>query len=122
MWKVETERSFSVDAESAAMLQDFELERILEMHDRGMVAGEITAGYKWYLQFGCLRLSHAQKAEHDEVCRRTAFKDQHGLTLDYDIDRLTSRAISFAQLPRAGRSAWAHAVVPQGELPLPIDP
>ncbi|WP_432263131.1 phosphoadenosine phosphosulfate reductase family protein [Cupriavidus sp. TMH.W2] len=105
-WGVETERTFSIDLESAMMIEEFEMDRLLQMHDTGVIAGGITAAYKWYFHYGCLTLSHSQGAEHDDVCRRTAHKDRLGLTLDYDIDHLISLSVGFADLPPEARAAW----------------
>ncbi|MCY0852980.1 hypothetical protein [Cupriavidus sp. D39] len=96
IWKMPTEQQFSVDIESASLLEDFELAGLLAMHDRGVEPGQVTTGYRWYLQYGVLTLSHAQRAEHDVVCRRTAFKDRLGLTLEYDLGRLRSLAVDYA--------------------------
>lgn len=106
VWAVETERTFSVDMESASFIEDFEVDRLLRMHDQGVMAGGITTGYKWYLSFGCLSLSHSQQAEHDEICRRTAHKDRLGLTCEYDLDSLIDRSVGFADMPPEARMAW----------------
>ncbi|SPK77503.1 protein of unknown function (plasmid) [Cupriavidus taiwanensis] len=95
---------------------EFEVDRRLEAHDAGIAPGQVTAGYRWYAQYGCLTLSHAQRAEHDEIARRTAYKDRLGLTLEYDVDQLCARAVSFDCLPPEGRLAWKQAAIPQQSL------
>ncbi len=87
VWALPTAQQFSVDAESAFLISEFEVDRLLEVHDAGVAPGQVTAGYRWYAQYGCLTLSHSQRAEHDEIARRTAYKDRLGLTLEYDVDR-----------------------------------
>ncbi|MGO4660108.1 hypothetical protein AB4Z34_35950 [Ensifer sp. 2YAB10] len=116
IWDMPTEQQFSVDIESATLLQDFELAGMLAMHDRGVEPGQVTAGYRWYLQYGVLTLSHAQRAEHDAVCRRTAFKDRLGLTLEYDLGQLRSLAVEYAELPKGAQLAWSHAAAYQEDL------
>ena len=106
VWDVDTDMSFDIDSESLAMLVDFERDRLLEMHDAGCFPGGITAGYKWYLSYGTLTLSHSQQSEHDEIARRTAYKDRLGLTVDYSIDELLQKTVSYADLPQAARKAW----------------
>lgn len=106
VWEVETERSFSVDSESAALIEEFEQERLVEMHDRGYPVGSITAAYMWYLQYGVLTLSHGHQMEHDMFARRTAYKDRHGLTLEYSVDALLEQTISFAELPPEAARVW----------------
>jgi len=116
IWGVPTEQQFAVDLEAALLIQDFELDRLLETHDRGVEPGQVTAGYRWYLQYGVLTLSHAQRAEHDQVCRRTAFKDRLGLGIDYDIEDLKRQAVSFSSLPTDAQAAWGHAAAYQEEM------
>lgn len=113
-----TESQFGVDAESAALIEDFELDRLLRMHDAGVAPGQVTAGYRWYRQYGCLQLSHSQRAEHDEIARRTAFKDRRGWTLEYDIPTLLSSSMSYGMLPNVAKEAWQHAGRAQQELEL----
>jgi hypothetical protein len=38
--------------------------------------------------------------------RRTAFKDRHGLTLEYELETLLGQSVSFADLPREALRAW----------------
>lgn len=108
VWDVETDQSFTVDQESAVMLLDFEMENMLAMHDASYSRGGITQAYKFYLQYGVIKLSHAQVAKHDEVLRRSAFKDRLGATLDYDVNALLEKAIPFNQLPEEARQVWAN--------------
>ncbi|MCL4682359.1 MAG: phosphoadenosine phosphosulfate reductase family protein [Rhodocyclaceae bacterium] len=106
VWDLPLQQQFAIDIESLCMLLDFELDRLIEMHDSG-IYGAVWA-YKWYASFGCLQLGHAQLAKHDEILRRTAFKDRIGLGRDYDIDALLARSVAFNELPAAARKAWAH--------------
>lgn len=108
VWSVETNSSFDVDTESAVMIEMFEAERLAEMHRDPLPPGGITYGYKWYLMYGALKLSHSQSAEHDEILRRTAFKDRLGLTLDYDLPALLAKSVSFVDLPPVAYRAWNH--------------
>ncbi|WP_249193494.1 phosphoadenosine phosphosulfate sulfotransferase [Burkholderia cenocepacia] len=107
-WKVETGQAFEVDVESAYMLMDFELERMLSLHDGYLAPGGVTYGYKWYLQYGTIQLSHSQQAEHAEVCRRSEFKDRLGLTFDYDHNELIAKSVAYRELPESAKAAWVH--------------
>lgn len=107
VWDISTEPIFSVDTEAACMIEEFEFDRLLEMNQAKWVPGGITAGYKWYLQYGVLVLQHSNQTKHDEVCRRTAFKDQLGLTLEYDLKHLLKQTVRFADLPVHAARAWA---------------
>ena len=101
------------------MIEMFELDRLIDMHHNGWPPGGITAGYKWYLQYGAIQLSHSQAAEHDEILRRTAHKDRTGLSLEYDIDSLLAMSVSFADLPDGARGLWQHkATTESAQQPL----
>lgn len=107
VWDVHHEQQFGIDQEAAMMIEDFELDSLLEYHDRGFVASSIGYAYKWYAQFGVLTLSHSQLAKHDEVLRRTAYKDSMGLTLDYSVEDLLARSVAFEDLPAEAQLAWS---------------
>ncbi|CAM2198422.1 DNA sulfur modification protein DndC (plasmid) [Paraburkholderia kururiensis] len=113
-WKVPTGQRLEVDEESAEMILEFELERLLEMHDLGFFPGGITAGYRWYLNYGVISLSHGQQREHDEIARRTDFKDRMGLNLDYDVEALLGRSVRYGEMPEPARVAWAHKATTAG--------
>lgn len=113
-WKVETGQSFEVDMESACLMVDFELERMLEIHDGYLAPGGVTYGYKWYLQYGVIQISHSQQAEHDEVCRRTEFKERLGLAFEYDHDILMAQTVPYSALPDDAKTAWAHKATSGG--------
>lgn len=106
VWEIHHEQQFGIDMESAMMIEDYEIDRLLEYNDRGHGAGGIGFAYKWYAQFGVLTLSHAQLAKHDEVLRRTAYKDRLGLTLEYSVEDLLARSIAFEDLPVEAQVAW----------------
>ncbi|MCW5128622.1 phosphoadenosine phosphosulfate sulfotransferase, partial [Burkholderia cenocepacia] len=98
-WEVRTGTRFDVDVESAEMILEFEADRLADTHDRGFHPGGITAGYRWYLSYGALTLSHKQQLKHDEVARRTDFKDRLGLNLGHDAEQLVQRGVRFGDLP-----------------------
>lgn len=110
IWDLDTESSFQVDAESLAMIQDFELDRLIEQYRQGVgsaLPGSITQGYKWYLTYGVIQLNAAQAAKHDEILRRTSFKDSLGLCLEYDIADVLKQSVRYSELPDAARAAWS---------------
>lgn len=107
-WDFDTSQSFEVDPESATMIALFELDHLFNMFDNGFTPSGATAAYKWYLRFGCLKLSHSMRESHDMIMRRTEFKAQLGFGLDYDPDELVKKTISYAELPAAAREAWRH--------------
>jgi DNA sulfur modification protein DndC len=108
VWQAPVNPEFSVDMESVCMIEDFELDRLLEKHDSSYVPGGITAAYKWYLSFGCLNLSKGMLSKHDEICRRTSFKDRLGLTLGYDLTTLLGQSVAYSDLPEDARAAWSN--------------
>jgi hypothetical protein len=107
VWDVHHEQQFGIDQEAAMMIEDFEIDNLLAYHDRGFAASSIGFAYKWYAQYGVLTLSHAQLAKHDEVLRRTAYKDSLGLTLDYSIEDLLAQTVAFGDLPDDAKLAWS---------------
>ncbi|WP_237380889.1 phosphoadenosine phosphosulfate sulfotransferase [Cupriavidus sp. SW-Y-13] len=113
-----TAQQFDVDIEAAHLIAEFEIDRLLDMHDADGGPGSVTAGYRWYAHYGCLTLSHTQKLEHDEIARRTAFKDRLGLTLEYDVKNVVARSIPFEDLPTAASGHWERLGNDQAQLAL----
>ncbi|MCA7889130.1 phosphoadenosine phosphosulfate reductase family protein [Burkholderia contaminans] len=114
VWKSPVNKEFSVDMESVFLMEEFELDRLLAKHESGFEPGGITAAYKWYFQYGCLNLSAGMLRKHDEICRRTSFKDRLGLTLEYDHEDLISQTVRYRDLPEGARLAWAHKATTSG--------
>lgn len=97
---VRTEDFFTVDTEGAALLLDFELDRLLEIHDDPK-RGLITKGFMTYVEFGTLAFAKNQVGTVDRILRRTAWKERHGLTgPGYDLDTLMERTISDKEMRR----------------------
>ncbi|MGC3027082.1 phosphoadenosine phosphosulfate reductase family protein [Burkholderia sp. DN3021] len=113
-WEVRTGQRFDVDAESAEMILEFEADRLAAMHDRGFHPGGITAGYRRYLSYGALVLSRKQQQKHDEIARRTDFRDRLGLNLGHDVDQLVAHTVRYSDLPSDARDAWAHKATTAG--------
>ena len=113
-WDIPTEQSFQVNMETVFWMEDIELDRMLALHESTTAKGAITYAYKWYLQYGAITLSHSQQEKHDEVCRRTAFKDRLGLTMDYDHQHLMDVSVRFRDLPAEARLVWANKATNDG--------
>lgn len=121
-WRVRTGDRFDVELESAEMILEFEADRLAAMHDRGFHPGGITTGYRWYLNYGALTLSHKQQLKHDEVARRTDFKDRLGLNLGRDDEQLLAYGVRFSELPEEARRARAHKATTDGaQTSLPFE-
>lgn len=121
VWRAPVHPEFSVDMDSVYMMEGFELDRLLEKHEASFQPGGITAAYLWYFQFGCLRLSSGMLRKHDEICRRTSFKDRLGLTLEYDHEDLMGKTVRYRDLPEAARKAWANKATTDGsQLEMPL--
>lgn len=121
-WRVRTGDRFDVELESAEMILEFEADRLAAMHDRGFHPGGITTGYRWYLNYGALTLSHKQQLKHDEVARRTDFKDRLGLNLGHDDEQLLAYGVRFSELPEEARRARAHKATTDGaQTSLPFE-
>lgn len=89
---VETAPSFTVDIESAYMVLEFELDRLIrEYHDNPVSA--YGAGFRFYVTYGTLALSSGNRADMDMTLRRTAYKARQGLAgPDYDREGLYAAA------------------------------
>lgn len=110
VWDLPQADSFSVDAESLAMIMDFEIDGLLEMHRSNSMScflGSVTYGFKWYVQYGVIAVhkNHANKI--DEMLRRSAHKESIGLGFDFNIDELVAKSVRFADLPVTAREAWS---------------
>lgn len=118
-WDVSAGKSFSIDLESLYMLQDIEMERMLEMHERGIGPGGITEAYKFYLRYGVIELSYSQRAEHDEILRRTEHKHRLGLSCEYDLAKVLAMSVEFSELPAEARKLWAgKATTESAQMPM----
>lgn len=121
VWGAPVHSEFSVDMESVCLMEDFELERLLKKHEGGFQPGGITEAYKWYIKFGCLKLSSGMLRKHDEICRRTSFKDRLGLTLEYDHEKLMGKTVRYKDLPDDARKAWGNKATTDGsQLEMPL--
>lgn len=99
---VRTELSFNVDAESAAMIMEFELDRLVdEWHGQNAraplalegfhVAG---IGYRFYASYGAINLARGHEGRTDEILRRTAFRERVGLAgYQFDFQRALERSV-----------------------------
>lgn len=92
---------FDVDDEGVALVFALELDRLLEVNVRSSANFGLTAGYRYWVQMGVLEMPTRQMGIHDEILRRTAFKERHGLAgANADLDDILSRSISDATLRR----------------------
>lgn len=104
---VRTEDFFTVDPEGASLLLEFELDRLLEMHDDPKSC-LVTKGFMTYIQFGTIALAKNQVSVIDKILRRTAWKERHGLVgSGYDLDALMARSIPDAKMPGISRELLA---------------
>lgn len=108
IWDLDTYDCFDVNEESADLLMYFESSRLAAKYDAGFVAGGITSAYKHYIQLGVLELTGSQLSAHDNILRRTAFKDALGLSISYDVDALLARSVEFDAMPESAQQLWAH--------------
>lgn len=104
---VNTEETFNVDEESAALMLDLEVERILSLRKTFMRVGGYTQAYKWYLARGVISLAAGQVGIHDRFCRRTAFKERYGLCgPDYDLQDLIEASVPWHEAPMDVQEAF----------------
>lgn len=101
--QVTTEPQFTVDAESAAMILEFELDRLVEKYHgfakAAAIGGAVAAqGYRFYASYGTIAISRAKVAEIDMIMRRTAWRERLGLA-GYNYDHDKALALSVAEIP-----------------------
>lgn len=93
---VPTDSAFDIDEEAAEFVLmdvDYLVNRYHTSEYR------TTAGYLHYIMLGTLTLSKAQRAKTDEMLRRTAYRERHGLTgPDPDLEDLLFRSIPEADM------------------------
>lgn len=108
---VNTDDVFSVDAESALMILEFELDRLVDKYHGpdvvnlapgGAVAGQ---GYLFYVQYGTLTLAANQVSKADEILRRTAWRERMGLA-GYNYNHDAALLLSLERSP-AEVERWA---------------
>ena len=96
---VNTALQMTVDAESAALFMDFELDRVVDewhgpdarpISHHGYAAGQ---GFRFYLSYGLLSLAKTHVAKADEILRRTAYRERMGLC-GYQYDHAEALAMS----------------------------
>lgn len=103
---INTEPMLSVDTESAFMLLDYELDRLLERHDNPRYSP--TEAYFHYVSLGVVSVKAGQEAEIDAMLRRSNFKVRQGLDGQVDHRLLIERSVTAAE---AGRGRSSNGVV-----------
>jgi DNA sulfur modification protein DndC len=103
---INTERLLTVDEESAYLVLEMELPRLLAKHDR--VGANPTEAYFWYLSFGTLAVRAGQEGEIDEMLRRSNWKVRQGVAGQIDHTLLLARSLSAAE---AGRTKMTNGTV-----------
>lgn len=101
--QVDTEPQFTVDPESAMLILEFELDRLVEQYHGiakvATIGGAVAAqGYRWYASYGAIAISRAKVAEIDMIMRRTAWRERLGLA-GYNYDHDKALAMSVAEIP-----------------------
>lgn len=88
---VETEDSFDVDIEGACLAMDYEIDRMMEMYEKSNGKARLTEGYRWWIRMGTIALSPQQVSMHDEILKRSSFKEKMGLAgSNIDMDYIFS--------------------------------
>lgn len=93
-----TEDRLEVDEESALLVLDLELDYLLErFHAAERVS--VTEAYRYYVRMGVISVASGQLGKIDEILRRTAFKERHGLVgPDVEHRTLLERTISAKEM------------------------
>lgn len=103
---INTERLLTVDEESAYLVLEMELPRLLAKHDR--VGANPTEAYFWYLSFGTIAVRAGQEGEIDAMLRRSNWKVRQSVAGQVDHALLLERSVSAAE---AGRTKNTNGTV-----------
>lgn len=76
---VETDTTFDVDLEGACLVMDFEIDRMIDIHENSNGKHGLTEGYRWWIRMGTVALSPQQINMHNEILKRSSFKERMGL-------------------------------------------
>lgn len=107
---VNTAGEFDFDAEGLGLAFAFELDTMLEINANASSSVGLTREYRWWASMGPMLLSPRQVSIHDEILRRTAFKERHGLAgADYDLDALLKKSVSKKDLLAGATTAEAQS-------------
>lgn len=91
---VETSSSFEVDEEGALDVLSFFQDELIEKHHKCNGKNGLTEGYRYWLQMGTIALSPQQIAKHNEILKRSSFKERNNLAgPDYDLQSILSRCV-----------------------------
>lgn len=103
---VNEEEGFSIDPESLAMFFMFEARELVERF-RDRQADTRGYSYRFYLQYGLIKVSARQVLSHDKALRRTAFKRMAGLAgPEVDIPALIETAKPWDAVPASVQKAF----------------
>lgn len=97
---VETSEAFDVDEEGAELAIMFMADEMRDRYNKSNGKTGLTAGYRFWVGLGTISLSPQQVAKHDEILRRSAFKERHSLAgADYDLSEILAKCVDEKALP-----------------------
>ena len=101
-----SEDGFFIDPESLAMFFYFEAEDMVERY-RSRQTDTRGIAYRWYLQYGLVKLSARQVLNHDKALRRTAYKRIRGISGPFvDVTQLLEASAAWDQVSEPVQEAF----------------
>lgn len=96
---IQTGDMLEVDAESAYLFLDFELDRMLERH--ASAQGPSTEAYMYYVSTGLLQVKAGMESQIDAMLRRSSFKARNGYVGQIDPATVWNRALTKQEVDEA---------------------
>lgn len=91
---VEISQSFDVDEDGAFDAMYFFEDDMIEKYQNSNGKTGLTQGYQFWIQMGTIALSPQQVSKHDEILKRSRFKERNGLSgADYNLQEILSRCV-----------------------------
>ena len=90
----------SIDIESVVLALEFDYDAMLAMNANANGRTGLTAGYTWWVSRGAVEIARSHVGRHDEVLRRTWFKERNGLAgPEVDLQTILARCVAAPELP-----------------------
>lgn len=89
---INTADSLEVDMESAHLILELELDRLIEeFHDNPNISR--TAGYRYYMHLGAISPAKGQHRVIDDILRRSAYYERNGLAGQIDYRKILDKTV-----------------------------
>lgn len=103
---VESTDSFEVDEEGALDAIAFFQDDMIKLYQNSDGKTDLTAAYRFWIQLGTISLSPQQISKHDEILKRSCFKERNGLAgSDYNLQNILSQCVDEREISEGIKEA-----------------